>query len=88
MSRHSAPGTDGAYGDETWLPGGSSGSVNAWVIGVEAKVAAAAPQELTRTPTKVGGEAFPVPSLTVTFVAGCPASVAGRQKYEAVFPLA
>jgi peptidoglycan lytic transglycosylase G len=24
MSRHSAPGTDGAYGDETWLPGGSS----------------------------------------------------------------
>src|SRR5262249_20958508 len=25
MSRHSAPGTDGAYGDGTWLPGGSSG---------------------------------------------------------------
>jgi UPF0755 protein len=24
MSRHSAPGTDGAYGDGTWLPGGSS----------------------------------------------------------------
>jgi len=24
MSRHSAPGTDGAYGDDTWLPGGSS----------------------------------------------------------------
>ena len=24
MSRHSAPGTDGAYGDETWLTGGSS----------------------------------------------------------------
>ena len=24
MSRHSAPGTGGAYGDETWLPGGSS----------------------------------------------------------------
>jgi peptidoglycan lytic transglycosylase G len=24
MSRHSAPGTDGAYGDRTWLPGGSS----------------------------------------------------------------
>jgi len=24
MSRHSAPGTDGAYGDETWLPGGST----------------------------------------------------------------
>jgi UPF0755 protein len=24
MSRHSARGTDGAYGDETWLPGGSS----------------------------------------------------------------
>jgi UPF0755 protein len=24
MSRHSAPGTDGTYGDETWLPGGSS----------------------------------------------------------------
>jgi UPF0755 protein len=24
MSRHSAPGTDGGYGDETWLPGGSS----------------------------------------------------------------
>jgi len=24
MSRHSAPGTDGAYGDETWLPGGGS----------------------------------------------------------------
>jgi UPF0755 protein len=24
MSRHSSRGTDGAYGDETWLPGGSS----------------------------------------------------------------
>src|SRR5215471_1138887 len=24
MSRHSAPGTNGAYGDDTWLPGGSS----------------------------------------------------------------
>ena len=24
MSRHHAPGTGGAYGDETWLPGGSS----------------------------------------------------------------
>ncbi|HEY7360944.1 MAG TPA: endolytic transglycosylase MltG [Streptosporangiaceae bacterium] len=24
MSRHSAPGTDGVYGDGTWLPGGSS----------------------------------------------------------------
>jgi UPF0755 protein len=24
MSRHSAPGTDGAFGDDAWLPGGSS----------------------------------------------------------------
>src|SRR5215831_2173981 len=25
MSRHSAPGKDGSYGDDAWLPGGSSG---------------------------------------------------------------
>src|SRR5712692_2143226 len=63
---HATAGSTGCAVSVTAAPTFAAASAKAAVMAGAAKVTAAAPQGATTTPTNVGGEVFPVPSLTVT----------------------